>query len=71
MTANQKQSTYSNRTFTIEEVTDARNSQSGLCLSCGAEQPGVEPDAREYTCESCDEDAVFGAEEIMLMGLVE
>jgi hypothetical protein len=25
----------------------------GICLACGEEQYGVEPDARRYDCESC------------------
>lgn len=40
----------------------------GFCLACGAEVEGVEPDAREYECEVCGEDAVYGAEEILIMG---
>ena len=39
----------------------------GFCLACGDEAYGVEPDARRYTCESCDEPAVYGAEEILIM----
>jgi len=38
----------------------------GFCLSCGVESDGVEPDAEHYQCESCGEDAVCGAEQIML-----
>ena len=37
----------------------------GFCIKCGAEAFQVEPDAREYPCESCDERAVFGAEELI------
>ena len=40
----------------------------GFCVSCGHDQRGVEPDAREYECEFCGEFKVYGAEEI-LMGL--
>lgn len=40
----------------------------GFCLACGEEQEGCEPDARGYTCESCDEPAVYGAEEVLMMG---
>ena len=39
----------------------------GYCLACGDEAYGVEPDARRYTCESCEEPAVYGAEEIVMM----
>lgn len=39
----------------------------GICLACGAEADGIEPDARQYTCEPCGQPAVYGAEEILLM----
>ena len=42
----------------------------GFCLTCGNEQGGVEPDARNYLCESCGHMAVFGADEILVEGLV-
>ena len=38
----------------------------GFCTACGDEAYGVEPDAREYTCESCGAAAVYGAEELLL-----
>lgn len=38
----------------------------GFCLLCGEEAEGVEPDARRYECESCGENAVYGAEELLL-----
>lgn len=38
----------------------------GFCTACGSEQGGCEPDARRHRCESCDEPAVYGAEEILL-----
>lgn len=41
---------------------------SGFCTACGEEAEGIEPDAREYECESCGEHKVFGAEELLLMG---
>lgn len=40
----------------------------GICLACGQDQDGCEPDARGYTCEACDEPQVYGASEILLMG---
>jgi len=39
----------------------------GFCIACGEEAYGVEPDARRYVCECCDEKAVYGAEELLLM----
>ena len=40
----------------------------GFCIKCGYEQDGCEPDARKYECEECGENAVYGAEELILMG---
>lgn len=42
-------------------------SNYGVCLACGHEQDGCEPDAREYECESCGENKVYGAEECLFM----
>lgn len=39
----------------------------GFCTACGAEACGVEPDAENYECESCGENAVFGAEQLLFM----
>lgn len=41
----------------------------GFCTSCGEEAHGVEPDAHEYTCEACGCDTVYGAEELLIMGV--
>lgn len=38
----------------------------GFCVKCGAEAFGVEPDARQYECESCGALAVYGAEELLI-----
>lgn len=38
----------------------------GICIACGNEQDGCEPDARNYECEACGERKVFGAEELLL-----
>ena len=40
----------------------------GICIECGEDAEGCEPDARGYTCEVCDMNAVYGAEELLLMG---
>lgn len=39
----------------------------GICLSCGGDSDGCEPDARNYECTACGEFEVYGAEEILLM----
>lgn len=41
----------------------------GFCLGCGETADGVEPDARKYKCEGCSANRVYGAEELLLMGL--
>ncbi len=38
----------------------------GICIACGDDADGCEPDARNYTCESCGEAQVFGAEELLM-----
>lgn len=39
----------------------------GYCIACGAEADGCEPDAEGYTCESCGEPAVCGAEQLFMV----
>lgn len=39
----------------------------GICISCGDDADGCEPDARGYTCEGCGEAAVYGAEELLMI----
>ena len=39
----------------------------GFCLACGDDADGVEPDARNYECESCGATEVFGADEVLMM----
>lgn len=41
----------------------------GFCLACGESIEGVEPDARRYTCPCCNAPKVYGAAELLLMGL--
>lgn len=41
----------------------------GYCVKCGAEHYGIEPDADKSPCEECEKPAVYGAENILLMGL--
>lgn len=64
------------KSVTINRVLEAVERQAtgldnpGFCLACGKEQDGCEPDARGYECESCGTKAVFGAEELLCMGVV-
>ena len=40
----------------------------GFCTACGEQQGGCEPDARRYECEACGAKAIYGAEELLVMG---
>lgn len=42
----------------------------GFCLACGREQNGIEPDAHNIKCEHCHAHRVYGAEQIIIEGLV-
>lgn len=56
----------------IETIMEAakRDDNTGFCTACGAEVDGVEPDARNYKCEECGRNKVFGAEELLItMGM--
>lgn len=55
----------------LQAATDSMNGVStpGFCIACGEDVEGVEPDARNYTCECCGKPAVFGAEELLLMNV--
>jgi len=44
----------------------------GGCIACGKiAYSGCEPDARNYECEACGKNKVFGLEELCLMGQLE
>ena len=59
------------RSITVDRVVEAAERQMfgtdnpGFCKACGEEQEGCEPDARNYTCESCGLPQVFGASELL------
>ena len=58
--------------ITVERVMDAARRQMislddpGFCLACGHEQGGCEPDMRKGKCESCGEDEVYGADDLLM-----
>jgi hypothetical protein len=54
--------------MTQSEFSD--NDNAGLCIFCGEQADGVEPDARKYTCESCEKRGVYGFEELLMMGFI-
>ena len=54
---------------TEEDIADGLN---GGCTACGEIQYGnTEPDAREYKCEDCGQNKVYGLEELIVMGLID
>lgn len=55
--------------LTIDRIIEAAESgdDMGFCLACGADAYGVEPDARQYECDECGKEKVYGAEELLLM----
>jgi len=61
------------KSVTVDRVLEAAKrgmttlDNPGLCVACGHEQEGCEPDARRYECEACGERQVYGAEELVLM----
>ena len=54
----------------MEFIMANQDETMGLCLACGEEAYGVEPDARCYECECCGQRAVFGLEQCALEGRV-
>jgi hypothetical protein len=55
-------------TFTLEQLQEAMEDQSGFCIVCGEYRDCCEPDARNYPCDNCGLHKVYGAEELVLMG---
>lgn len=45
------------------------DNDEGFCLACGEHQYGIEPDTRKGKCDACGAMKVYGAEELLLMGL--
>ena len=42
----------------------------GFCLACGSIEDGVEPDAAKDACPNCGAYKLYGASELILMGLI-
>jgi len=58
------------KTFDLEVIEEGMENGIGFCIECGAEKECCEPDAREYRCDECGEMTVYGAEEIIMMELI-
>lgn len=58
--------------MTENEYTEACESNMGYCTNCkDFTTDSCEPDARKYKCDVCDLRTVFGAEEALMMGIIE
>jgi hypothetical protein len=57
--------------MTIPEYLNESGQHTGICRGCGARRGTCEPDARDYPCDSCGEDSVYGLEELIVMGELE
>ena len=55
----------------LEESMFGFPGNNGICVACGSEQGGVEPDAERYPCESCGKRAVYGIEQAVILQLVD
>ena len=73
MTTNNKNGETDMQTMTIAEYEDhmCGLDTTGICLTCGCQQEGCEPDARFYACDVCGEKQVFGLEEALICGYLE
>jgi hypothetical protein len=60
------------KTMTEDDFRDMCDEDQGYCTTCeDFTRDGVEPDAEEYECEQCGELSVMGAEQALIMGLIE
>lgn len=57
------------KSVTLEKVMEAceNDDNEGFCIGCGHEHSEVEPDARGYKCENCDQNFVYGAQELLIL----
>tara|TARA_R100000306_G_C4250210_1_gene80072 strand:+ start:89 stop:280 length:192 start_codon:yes stop_codon:yes gene_type:complete len=53
----------------VVELVETGEDTSGVCTACHEIAYGVEPDAERYTCESCGEQTVYGAEQWLLLNV--
>lgn len=54
-----------------EEFKEACENNQGICLECNEFQDCVEPDARNYLCDNCGKNEVYGMEEALIWGKID
>lgn len=58
--------------LSVDQYTELCGSYGGFCLACESEvSSSIEPDARNYKCDECGANQVFGIEELLLMGEID
>lgn len=57
--------------LSIEDYYMMEDSFEGVCKNCGAIRDCCEPDAVDYPCDECGENAVVGVDIALLDGLFE
>lgn len=58
-------------TFEEVERAIAEDDYQGWCIVCGDwTHDSCEPDAHRYECPECERSTVFGAEELVICGLI-
>lgn len=58
------------KTISVKTAERYMEEYIGICIHCGAKQIECEPDARQYKCDRCGIEAVYGTEECIMMGYV-
>jgi len=58
-------------TFELEDIMEAIEESTGFCADCGEPSGFAEPDMRRGKCDACGQNSVYGAEELVVMGLVQ
>jgi len=57
--------------FSLRAMIEADDTAVGFCVACGAECEQCEPDTQERPCDVCGSDSVYGAEQIVIMELID
>lgn len=57
--------------ISLDEYEEMDQFSQGVCLGCGEVRDCCEPDARKYKCEECEQNRVYGAAELVLIGRAE
>lgn len=57
---------------TMEDYIDATENYTGFCKECKEfTRDCTEPDAQDYDCPVCENNSVVGAEDALIMGLID